>query len=301
MANARFDGSGVALVTPFSDNGVNERALRELVAFHHDEGTDALIICGSTGEAAAMTPEEQYRAIAVAVDANAGRIPIIAGCGGTDTRQVARLGEQARRAGADGVLLSAPPYNKPPQRGLVDHFRAVMDAADLPAIIYNVPGRTSVNILPDTIAQLAEDRRVIGVKEACGDIVQIAELARLVGDRLAIWSGNDDQVVPIMALGGRGVITVLGNVAPRETSRMCHAWLDGDHQLALEIQLRFLPLIRALFAESNPIPVKTAVGWLGFDVGPLRAPLCAADPKKQQVVIQEMERAGIAPGVRSAS
>ncbi|MGH7449597.1 MAG: dihydrodipicolinate synthase family protein, partial [Longimicrobiales bacterium] len=164
MAAALFDGSGVALVTPFDAVGVNERILADLVAFHHDEGTDALVVCGSTGEAAAMTPEEQYRAVACVVEANAGRIPVIAGCGGTDTRQVVRLGEQARRAGADAVLLSAPPYNKPPQRGIADHFRAVMDAARLPAIIYNVPGRTSVNILPETIAQLADDERVIGVK-----------------------------------------------------------------------------------------------------------------------------------------
>jgi 4-hydroxy-tetrahydrodipicolinate synthase len=301
MASVRFDGSGVALVTPFDDEGVNERVLGELVAFHHEQGTDALVVCGSTGEAAAMTAEEQYRAVAAVVAANAGRLPVIAGCGGTDTRQVTRLGEQARRAGADGVLLSAPPYNKPPQRGIVDHFRAVMDAARLPAIIYNVPGRTSVNILPETIALLADDERVVGVKEACGDIVQVAELARLVGDRLSIWSGNDDQVVPIMSLGGRGVITVLGNVAPGETSRMAHAYLGGDRAGAASLQLAFLPLIRALFAEPNPIPVKTAVGWLGFDVGPLRAPLCAPDAARQKVVIDELERLGIRQRVSAPS
>jgi 4-hydroxy-tetrahydrodipicolinate synthase len=293
MANVRFDGSGVALITPFGDDGVNERVLAELVAFHHEEGTDALIVCGSTGEAAAMTAEEQYRAAACVVEANGGRLPVIVGCGGTDTRQVVKLGSQAARAGADGVLLSAPPYNKPPQRGIIDHFRAVMDAADLPAIIYNVPGRTSVNILPETIARLAEDERVVGVKEACGDIVQIAELARVTGDRLAIWSGNDDQVVPVMSLGGRGVISVLGNVAPAQTSRMAHAYLNGDAAAATALQLEFLPLIRALFAEPNPMPVKTAVGWLGFDVGPLRQPLVEADPKMQQAVVREMERLGI--------
>lgn len=295
MADIRFSGSGVALVTPFDERGVNERALAELVRFHHAEGTDALVVCGSTGEAAAMRAEEQYRATAAVVEANEGRLPVIVGCGGTDTRAVTDLGAQAARAGADGVLLSAPPYNKPPQRGIVDHFRAVMDAAGLPAIIYNVPGRTSVNILPETIALLAEDERVVGVKEACSDIVQIAELMRLVGERLTVWSGNDDQVVPIMSLGGRGVITVLGNVAPRDTSRMAHAWLEGDADEARVLQLRYLPLIRALFAEPNPIPVKTAVGWLGFDVGPLRAPLCAADPQKQRAVIAEMQRLGIAP------
>ncbi|HSJ32427.1 MAG TPA: 4-hydroxy-tetrahydrodipicolinate synthase [Longimicrobiales bacterium] len=301
MSKVRFDGSGVALVTPFNADGVHERVLMDLVAFHHEEGTDALIVCGSTGEAAAMTAEEQYRAAACVAEANGGRLPVIVGCGGTDTRQVVRLGEQARRAGADGVLLSAPPYNKPPQRGIIDHFRAVMDAAELPAIIYNVPGRTSVNILPETIAELAEDERVIGVKEACGDIVQVAELARLVGERLSIWSGNDDQVIPIMSLGGRGVITVLGNVAPRETSHMAHAFLDGRIADAAALQLRFLPLIRALFAEPNPIPVKTAVGWLGFDVGPLRQPLCEADPAKQEVVVRELERLGIQRRVAARS
>ncbi|HUF49702.1 MAG TPA: 4-hydroxy-tetrahydrodipicolinate synthase [Longimicrobiales bacterium] len=301
MTGPRFDGSGVALVTPFDERGVNEAALAELVQFHHDEGTDALVICGSTGEAAAMTADEQYRAAAAAVQANAGRLPVIVGCGGTDTRQVCHLATQARRAGADALLLSAPPYNKPPQRGLIAHFRAVLDAADLPAILYNVPGRTSVNILPETIAALAEDARIIGVKEACGDIVQIAELARLLGGRVALYSGNDDQVVPIMSLGGRGVITVLGNVAPRLTSRMAHAYLDGSREEATELQLRFLPLIRALFAEPNPMPVKTAVAWLGFAVGPLRAPLCAADPKQQQVVIDAMQQLGIEPRLRALS
>jgi 4-hydroxy-tetrahydrodipicolinate synthase len=295
MADPRFDGSGVALVTPFDERGVNERAMAALVAFHHAQETDALVVCGSTGEAAAMTAEEQYRATVAVVQANQGRLPVIVGCGGTDTRQVVQLGAQAARAGADAVLLSAPPYNKPPQRGIIDHFRAVMDAAGLPAIIYNVPGRTAVNILPATLAELARDERVIGVKEACGDIVQIAEVARLVGDRLAIWSGNDDQVVPIMSLGGRGVITVLGNVAPRAVSRMAHAYLEGDIEEARTLQLQFLPLVRALFAEPNPIPVKTAVAWLGLEVGPLRAPLCDADPRQQQLVIEELERLGIAP------
>jgi 4-hydroxy-tetrahydrodipicolinate synthase len=301
MANVRFTGSGVALVTPFHERGVNEKVLADLVRFHHEQGTDALIVNGSTGEAAAMTAEEQYRATAFVVEANAGRIPVIAGCGGTDTRQVRQLGVQARRAGADGVLLSAPPYNKPPQRGLLEHFRAVIEDADIPAVIYNVPGRAAVNIMPETIAELAEDPRVVGVKEACGDISQIADLARLVGGRLAIWSGNDDQIVPILALGGSGVITVLGNVAPRDTSAMVHAWLDGRTDEALRLQLHYLPVIRALFAEPNPIPVKTAVGWLGFAVGALRAPLCAAEPARQEALVRELEAAGIRPVTQVAS
>ncbi|MGH7505576.1 MAG: 4-hydroxy-tetrahydrodipicolinate synthase [Longimicrobiales bacterium] len=295
MADPLFTGSGVAIVTPFDRGGVHEGTLRELVRFHHDEGTDALVVCGSTGEAATMSAEEQRSAAAIVVDENDGRIPVIVGCGGSDTSYVARLAVQAREAGADALLLSAPPYNKPPQRGLIAHFLAVIEAADLPAILYNVPGRTAVNILPSTIATLAEDDRVIGVKEASGDITQMAELARIVQGRLSLWSGNDDQVVPLLALGGKGVISVLGNVAPRDTSRMVHAFLDGDPVTACELQLRYLPLISQLFAEPNPIPVKTAVAWLGFDVGPLRLPLVEADPAMRAALISALEAVGIRP------
>ena len=295
MADIRFDGSGVALVTPFDANGVNDRVLRELVRFHIDEGTDALIICGSTGEAAAMSAEEQQRAAQVAVEAAGGEIPIVVGCGGSDTAQVTRLAMQAKNAGADGLLLSAPPYNKPPQRGLVAHFRTVVDAADLPAILYNVPGRSAVNILPSTIAELAEDPRFVGVKEASGDISQIAEVARLVGDRMILWSGNDDQVIPVLALGGRGVISVLGNIAPSQTSRMVHSWHEGNIDEALKMQLDFLPLIKMLFTEPNPIPVKFGVQWLGFDVGDLRLPLVKADAAFNDRLIASFKAAGLAP------
>jgi 4-hydroxy-tetrahydrodipicolinate synthase len=295
MSNPRFEGSGVALITPFDNGGVNEAVLRELVQFQLREGTDALVICGSTGEAATMSPEEQRDAITIAVDASAGRVPVIAGCGGSDTAQVSRLARTAREAGADALLVSAPPYNKPTQKGLGAHFRAVLAASDLPLVIYNVPGRSAVNILPATIAEVAEDERVIGVKEASGDIVQIAEVARLVGERVNLWSGNDDQIVPILSLGGKGVISVLANVAPRDTSRMVHLFLDGDIAAARELQLRYLPLIRALFAEPNPIPVKTAVEWLGFATGPLRLPLTPAEPAQRDKLIAALESAGLAP------
>jgi len=295
VADPRFTGSGVALVTPFTDHGVNEATLRELVRFHHREGTDALIVCGSTGEAATMTPEEQREAIAIVVDENRGRLPVIAGVGGSDTRAVARLAVQAREAGADALLVSAPPYNKPTQRGLLAHFRAILDEADLPLVVYNVPGRTAVNILPATIAELAADPRVIGVKEASGDIVQVAELARLAGDRLAIWSGNDDQIVPILALGGVGVVSVLANLAPRDTSRMVHLFLEGDVAAARALQLRYLPAARALFAEPNPIPVKAAVAWLGFEVGPPRLPLTPAEESTRQRLVAALEEAGVRP------
>lgn len=295
MADPRFLGSGVALVTPFQANGVNESVLRELVEFHIAEDTDALIVCGSTGEAATMSPAEQRHAVEIVVSASQGRLPVIAGCGGSDTAQVVALAQQAVAAGADAILISAPPYNKPPQRGLILHYQKVIDAADLPTIIYNVPGRTSVNLLPATIEELCSDTRVIGVKEACGDISQVADLARRVGERVAIWSGNDDQTVAIMALGGKGVISVLANVAPRDTSRMAHAFLQGDARTARDLQFKYLPLVGALFAEPNPIPVKTAVGWLGFEVGPLRAPLVESDAAAWLKLEQALRNVGLRP------
>ena len=290
-----FRGAGVALVTPFDEAGVNDAALRALVGFHLEEGTDALIVCGSTGEAVTMTPEEQARAVEVVASEAGGRVPVVAGCGGSDTAAVSRLAEGAKRAGADALLLSAPPYNKPPQRGLIAHFRAVLEAGDLPAILYNVPGRTAVGLAPETVAELAEDERVVGVKEACGDLSQIADLAALVGDRLPIWSGNDDQILPVLSLGGHGVISVLGNVAPADTSRMVHAYLNGDTATATALQLRYLPLIRALFAVANPIPVKTLVGWLGFDVGPLRLPLVPLSDGERERLIGAARDAGLEP------
>lgn len=290
-----FRGSGVALITPFDEAGVNDAALRALVAWHLDEGTDALIVCGSTGEAVTMTPDEQERAVEVVAGEVAGQVPVVAGCGGSDTAAVAGLAGRARRAGADALLLSAPPYNKPPQRGLRAHFRVVMDAGDLPSILYNVPGRTAVAIEPETVAELAEDDRVIGVKEASGDLSLIADLAALVGDRLTLWSGNDDQILPVLSLGGQGVISVLGNVAPADTSRMVHAYLDGDPAEATRLQLHYLPLIRRLFAAPNPIPVKTLTGWLGFDVGPFRLPLVPLTDGERQRLLAAAEAAGLEP------
>ncbi|HEU0300392.1 MAG TPA: 4-hydroxy-tetrahydrodipicolinate synthase [Longimicrobium sp.] len=292
-----FTGSGVALVTPFgADGAVDEEAMRELVRFHLREGTDALVVNGSTGEAVTMSPDEQRRALEVVVGELRGadrRLPVIAGCGGGDTAVVSRLAESARAAGADALLVAQPPYNKPPQRGLIAHFRAVMDAGDLPTIIYNIPGRAAVNILPETIEALAEDERVVGVKEASGDISQVAETARRVGDRVALYSGNDDQVVPLMALGGKGVISVLANVAPRDTSRMAHAFLEGNTAEACALQLRYLPLIAAIFRESNPIPIKAAVAMLGYRAGDPRLPLVPASDAVRQELEREMRAVGL--------
>jgi 4-hydroxy-tetrahydrodipicolinate synthase len=289
-----FRGSGVALVTPFDERGVNESVLRELIEFHVGEGTDALIVCGSTGEAAAMKASEQARAAQVAVEGAGGRIPVVVGVGGSDTAAVVELARAARAAGADALLASAPPYNKPTQRGILAHYRAILDAADLPTIVYNVPGRTACNILPETLEELAEDPRVVGVKEASNDIAQIAEVSRRVGERIALYSGNDDQIVPILALGGVGVISVLANVVPSEVARMVRLFLEGDVAGSRRLQLRYLPLVQTLFKEPNPVPIKAAVKALGFAVGEVRLPLTPATEDTLQLLLERLRAAGIA-------
>jgi 4-hydroxy-tetrahydrodipicolinate synthase len=293
MREPLFTGSGVALVTPFRDGRVHEETLRELVRFHLREGTDALVVNGSTGEAAAMTIDEQRRVAEVAVDEAGGRLPVIVGTGGSSTAAVRGLASAARDAGADAILVSMPPYNKPSQEGMEAHALAVMEAGGLPAILYNVPGRTACNLLPPTVERLAEHPLVVGIKEACGDISQIADLARRVGGRIAVYSGNDDQIVPFLALGGVGVITVLGNVAPADTSRLVHTFLAGDVAGARELQLRYLPLTAALFREPNPVPVKAALSILGFDVREVRLPLLPAAEETWEVLRARMEEAGL--------
>lgn len=293
MADPLFTGSGVALVTPFRDERIAEDVLRALVRFHIEKGTDALIVCGSTGEAATMSADEQRQAVEIVADENAGTLPVIVGCGGSATSDVVRLAENGARAGADALLVSGPPYNKPTQKGLMLHVHAVLDATNKPVVLYNVPGRSAVNMLPATVAALAEDERVIAIKEASGDLSQVAEVARLTAGRLALYSGNDDQVLPIMSLGGRGVISVLANIAPAAVSRMAKAYVEGATAEATELQLRYLPLIQAVFAESNPIPVKTAVGMLGFDVGGMRLPLTEATPATRERLTAAMRDVGI--------
>ncbi len=292
-----FRGSGVALVTPFAGTDVNEEVLRELIEFQLSEGTDAIVVCGSTGEAAAMSPEEQVNTIQIAANAVGGRVPLVAGVGGSGTAAVVALARSAATAGADALLVSAPPYNKPSQAGMVAHFRAILDAVDLPVILYNVPGRTSCNILPETVERLAEHPRVVGVKEASGDISQVAELCRRVADRIAVYSGNDDQIVPLLSLGGAGVISVLANVAPRDTAAMVRLFLEGDVEASRRLQLRYLPLIQALFREPNPVPVKAAVRALGFAAGDARLPLLNASDETVTVLRQRMHEVGLASEV----
>jgi 4-hydroxy-tetrahydrodipicolinate synthase len=293
--NPLFVGSAVALVTPFAEGGPATSVIRELVEFQIRSGTGALVVNGSTGEAATMSPAEQRSSAEAAVAAAAGRVPVIVGVGGSDTAAVVELARGARDAGADGLLVSPPPYSKPPRRGIVAHYRAVLDAADLPLIVYNVPGRTACNLDPATVEEIAADARVAGVKEASGDISQVADLARRIGDRVAIYSGNDDQAIPLLALGGQGVISVLANIAPVAVAQMVHLFLERQIEEARRIQLDHLPLIRALFRESNPIPVKAAVRRLGFAVGEVRLPLVPAAGETMQEVVSCMRERGLQP------
>ncbi|MGH7457838.1 MAG: 4-hydroxy-tetrahydrodipicolinate synthase [Longimicrobiaceae bacterium] len=294
MTEAIFTGSGVALVTPFTKDGrLDEAVLRELVGFHRREGSDALVVCGSTGEAATMSPDEQRRAVEVVAGENGGAVPVVAGVGGSDTAVARSVARGAREAGADALLVAPPPYNKPSQDGMIAHFRAIMDEADLPTILYNVPGRTACNLLPETVERLARDERVRGVKEASGDVSQVAELARRVGARVTLYSGNDDQIVPLLALGGKGVISVLANLAPADTSRMVHAFLEGEVDEALDLQLHYLPLIQLLFSEPNPVPVKAGVAALGFQTGEPRLPLLPVTSGGRERLLAAMREAGL--------
>ena len=293
MSTPLFVGCAVALVTPFGPQGVDEACLNELVRFHLREQTDALVVNGSTGEAATMSAGEQRRVAEVAVAATAGQIPVIVGVGGSDTAVVSGLARAAREAGADAILVSPPPYSKPPQRGIVAHYRAVIDSADLPTIVYNVPSRTACNILPETIEEIASDARVVGVKEASGDIAQVAEVARRIGDRVALYSGNDDQALAVMSLGGKGVISVLANIAPADTARLVKSYVAGRPEEAVEIQLRYLPLIGTLFREANPMVVKAAVRALGFAVGEVRLPLVPVSDDVNRELLEQMRAAGL--------
>lgn len=268
-----FEGSAVALVTPFTKDGINFCALKRLLDFQLGNGTDALVICGTTGEPATMTLEEKHSVMKYAVDYVAGRKPVILGTGGNNTSSVIAESKYAQSLGADALLIVTPYYNKCSQDGLVKHFFAVADAVELPIIIYNVPGRTGVNITPATLARLAEHPNIQAIKEASGNISQIAEMARLVKGKMDLYSGNDDQIVPILSLGGKGVISVLANVAPQAAHDICASYLAGDVKTACDLQLHYNPLNSALFSDVNPIPVKTALNLMGFEAGPLRLPL----------------------------
>jgi 4-hydroxy-tetrahydrodipicolinate synthase len=288
-----FKGSGVAIVTPFSNEGVDYRKLEELLEWHVKEGTDAVIVCGTTGEASTMTEDERKETIKFTVDVVKKRIPVIAGTGSNNTAAAVSMSKWAESTGVDGVLVITPYYNKTTQRGLVEHFKAVADSINIPIIIYNVPSRTGMNILPKTLKELCKFDNIVAVKEASGNISQITEIKALCRDRLDIYSGNDDQIISIMALGGIGVISVLANIIPGEVHKMCELYMKGDTSEALKLQLDSLSLTNSLFIETNPIPVKTAMNLMGMSVGNLRLPLCDMSEGNLEVLKKEMKAYGL--------
>lgn len=292
---AVFTGAGVAIITPFTeDNQVNYEELGNLIEYQIAEGTDAIVVCGTTGEASTLTHEEHLECIRYTVDKVAKRVPVVAGTGSNCTQTAKYLSQEAEKYGADALLLVSPYYNKATQKGLEEHFTAVAKSVDIPIIIYNIPGRTGCNIQPKTMANLFKNvDNIVGVKEASGDIVQVAEMMQLTNGELELYSGNDDMIVPIMSLGGKGVVSVLSNIAPKPAHDIAAKYLEGDVAGSLKLQLKYLPLIKALFCEVNPIPVKKAVKLIGFNPGHLRMPLTEMEPANVQRLVNEMKAVGI--------
>lgn len=291
---AIFEGSAVAIVTPFNaKDEVNYKKLEELLNWHVKEGTDAIVICGTTGETPTTSDEEQRQLIKFAVDVINKRIPVIAGTGSNETRQAIEMSVFAQEVGADAVLVMNPYYNKSTQRGIIAHFKAVADSIKIPIIVYNVPSRTGLNITVDTMVELAKIENIVAVKEASGDISQVAEIARLIPDDFAIYSGNDDQVVPLLSLGGKGVISVSANIIPKDLHDMVLYYLDGKVKESLDCQLKMNGLNKALFIEANPIPIKEAMNLMGMEVGHLRMPLLEMEEKNLAILKHEMSAYGL--------
>lgn len=290
-----FRGSGVALVTPFTEEkDVNYEELGRLIEFQIENGTDAIIICGTTGEPVTMTEEERLSVISYTIEKVKNRIPVIAGTGGNCTEQVIAFSKKAEVVGADGLLVVTPYYNKATQNGLYEHYKAIASAVEIPIILYNVPSRTGVNILPDTAARLGREvENIVALKEASGNISQIAEVIQKAEGALEIYSGNDDQIVPILALGGIGVISVLANVVPKETHDIVQLYMDGQVKRAAQLQLKYMDLIHALFCEVNPIPVKKALELMGFQTKYLRMPLTEMEEKNVLRLMRAMKKIDI--------
>ncbi len=288
-----FEGAATALVTPLTENGIDYNAFGRLIDWQIDSGIDALVVCGTTGEASTLTDDEHRDAIAFAVKQTAGRVPVIAGTGSNDTGYALDLTRCACEAGADAMLVVTPYYNKATQKGLIKMFTTLADASDKPIILYNVPGRTGMNIEPSTYLALAEHPNISAIKEANGNISKIVETATLVGDKLDIYSGNDDQIVPIMACGGKGVISVLSNLLPGETSEICKAFMRGETAKSMQLQSKYLSLINALFCEVNPIPVKAAMSAMGYCENYLRLPLTTMEEANEAKLISIMKSHGI--------
>ncbi len=278
MKETIFKGAAVAVITPFTEEGINFEELGRILEDQIKGGTDAIVITGTTGESAAMSDEEHRAAIKYAVDKVNKRIPVIAGTGSNETSYAIELSKYAEKVGADGLLVVTPYYNKCTQNGLIRHYNMIADSVSIPLILYDVPSRTGVGIKTDTYVELAKHPRIVAVKEASGDLSAILRLRHACGDELAVYSGNDDQILPILSLGGKGVISVLSNVAPKDTHVICQLFFDGKLEAASKLQLDYTDLIDALFCEVNPIPVKTAMNLMGYQAGPLRMPLTAMEP-----------------------
>lgn len=293
MKTPIFEGMATAIITPTNENGIDFEAFGKLLDWQINEGIDAVVVCGTTGEGSTLTDAEHKEAISFAVRHIAGRIPVIAGTGSNDTSYALELTEYACSVGVDGVLVVTPYYNKATQNGLIKMFTAIADVSTVPVILYNVPSRTGVNIKPSTVLELSKHPMINAIKEASGDISQVAEIAHLCGDNIIIYSGNDDQTIPIMSLGGKGCISVLSNLLPKESSEMCRAYKEGDVKKACEMQLKYLPLINALFSEVNPIPVKAAMAKMGFCEDYLRLPLTPMEDAAREVLYKEMKNVGI--------
>ena len=289
MKKTVFTGAATAIITPLHENGVDYEQFGRLIDWQIAEGIDAIVAVGTTGEGSTLTDEEHKEAIRFCVEHVAGRVPVIAGTGSNDVAYAIQLTEYACEVGADAMLLVTPYYNKATQKGMIESFRAIADASTKPCILYNVPSRTGCNLTPASCAILADHPNIVAIKEACGNISQIAELAALVGDKMDIYSGNDDQIVPILSLGGKGVISVLSNLMPAKTSEMCRLFFEGDLAASRKLQLDLLPLINSLFSEVNPIPVKAAMAAMGFCENYVRLPLTTMDPDKEKVMLSYMK------------
>ncbi|MCR5440437.1 MAG: 4-hydroxy-tetrahydrodipicolinate synthase [Selenomonas sp.] len=293
MKKPIFKGAAVAIITPYTEDGINFPELGRIIEDQIKGGTDAIVITGTTGESATMSDAEHRAAIKFAVEQVKGRIPVIAGTGSNETSYAIALSKYAEEVGADALLVVTPYYNKCTQKGLVAHYTAIADAVNIPIVLYDVPSRTGVAISTESYVKLSKHPNIVAVKEANGDLSKILRLKAAVGDDLVLYSGNDDQIVPILSLGGQGVISVLSNVAPKETHDMCQAFFDGDTEKAAKMQIDYTDLIDALFCEVNPIPVKVAMRKLGYDAGPLRMPLCEMEPENEAKLEAALKNHGL--------
>ena len=293
MKKILFKGCGTAIVTPFCETGVNFDEFKKLIEFQILEGIDALIVCGTTGESSTMTQKEKEDTIRFAVETVNGRVPVIAGTGGNNTENVIEMSKFAESVGVDGLLVVTPYYNKTTQDGLIAHYKKIAESVDLPIILYNVPGRTGLNILPQTCLELSKIENIVAIKEASGNLSQVAKIASLCKDNLHIYSGNDDQVLPVLSLGGLGVISVLSNIAPKKFSTMTQDFFNGKIQDATKVQLESIGLIDALFCEVNPIPIKAALNMLGYNFGTPRLPLVEMSSSGKEKLKKELELYGL--------